>query len=143
METFRTTASTLVSTSSVVDGNYLGQFQGTLLWALIAGFIVAFLLSAGIGANDVANTFGTSVGAGVITLKNACIVATIFEMLGAILVGKGKKFISIMYALLGLQVYDSIITTAGISVKKRSNFSKCRERGIFFSEEIGAGRHLL
>ncbi|XP_065337566.1 sodium-dependent phosphate transporter 1 isoform X2 [Cloeon dipterum] len=56
-------------------------------WVVILGFLVAFFLAFGTGANDVANTFGTSVGSGVISLKNACIVATIFEILGAALIG--------------------------------------------------------
>lgn len=58
-----------------------------LLWILIFGFIVAFVLAFGIGANDVANSFGTSVGSKVLTLKQACILATIFELLGSILMG--------------------------------------------------------
>ncbi|XP_067664605.1 sodium-dependent phosphate transporter 1-A-like [Haliotis asinina] len=57
------------------------------LWMVIVGFIIAFILAFGIGANDVANSFGTSVGAKVLNLRQACILATIFEVAGAILIG--------------------------------------------------------
>lgn len=49
----------------------------------IFGFIMAF----GIGANDVANAMGTSVGSGVITAKQAVYIALVFEFLGAYLAG--------------------------------------------------------
>ncbi|KAF7257365.1 hypothetical protein EG68_05175 [Paragonimus skrjabini miyazakii] len=57
------------------------------IWMVVVGFLVAFVLAFGIGANDVANTFGSSVGSGVLTLKQACTLATIFELSGAILLG--------------------------------------------------------
>uniref|UniRef100_A0A6A7FQL5 Sodium-dependent phosphate transporter 1-B-like isoform X3 n=1 Tax=Hirondellea gigas TaxID=1518452 RepID=A0A6A7FQL5_9CRUS len=62
-------------------------FDPSLVPLVVAGFIVAFILAFGIGANDVANSFGTSVGSKVITFRTACILGSIFEILGAILIG--------------------------------------------------------
>lgn len=62
-------------------------YSSEILWLVIAGFIVSFILAFGVGANDVANSYGTSVGSGVLTFRQACVLATIFETAGAILLG--------------------------------------------------------
>lgn len=62
-------------------------YSSDLLWIVIVGFCVSFALAFGVGANDVANSFGTSVGAKVLTIRQACILATIFEIAGAVLIG--------------------------------------------------------
>jgi len=51
--------------------------------AIIVGFYVAFT----IGANDVANAMGTSVGSRAITIAQAVLIAATFEFLGSVLVG--------------------------------------------------------
>lgn len=63
---------------------------------IISGYGVVFLALAcvfglfmawGIGANDVANAMGTSVGSRALTLKQAILVAAVFEFTGAYLAG--------------------------------------------------------
>ncbi|KAH8411124.1 hypothetical protein KR222_003843 [Zaprionus bogoriensis] len=63
------------------------SFSPDLLWMVVIGFLIAFVLAFGIGANDVANSFGTSVGSGVLTIRQACVLATICEISGAVLIG--------------------------------------------------------
>ena len=69
------------------------------LWIVIVGFIFAFVLAFGLGANDVANSFGTSIGSKVLTIRQACILGTIFEVMGAILVGKSLQFNDMQYSV--------------------------------------------
>ncbi|MYA37693.1 MAG: inorganic phosphate transporter [Gammaproteobacteria bacterium] len=54
-----------------------------LAMAVIFGFFMAW----GVGANDVANAMGTSVGARAITIRQAVLIAMVFEFAGAALAG--------------------------------------------------------
>ena len=54
---------------------------------IILACVFGFFMAWGIGANDVANAMGTSVGSGAITIKHAIIIAAIFEFSGALLAG--------------------------------------------------------
>ena len=54
---------------------------------IILAIVFGTFMAWGIGANDVANAMGTSVGSGAVTIKQAIIIAVIFEFSGAILAG--------------------------------------------------------
>jgi PiT family inorganic phosphate transporter len=54
---------------------------------LVLAILIAAYMAWNIGANDVANAMGTSVGSGALTLRRAIIVAAVFEFLGAVLFG--------------------------------------------------------
>lgn len=58
---------------------------GTIL--LIMACVFGLFMAWGVGANDVANAMGTSVGSGALTLRQAIVIAMIFEFLGAYLAG--------------------------------------------------------
>lgn len=54
---------------------------------LILAVIFGLYMTWGIGANDLANAMGTSVGAGAVSVKQAIGIAIIFEFLGAVIAG--------------------------------------------------------
>jgi PiT family inorganic phosphate transporter len=58
---------------------------GTVL--VVLAVIFGLYMTWGIGANDVANVMGTSVGSGAITVTTAIIIAGIFEFAGAAIAG--------------------------------------------------------
>jgi PiT family inorganic phosphate transporter len=60
------------------------EYGTVFFWmAIIFGVYMAW----GIGANDVANAMGTPVGSGAVTVKQAIVIAAIFEFAGAFLAG--------------------------------------------------------
>jgi len=54
---------------------------------LVLAVIFGLFMAWGIGANDVANAMATSVGSKAITIKQAIMIAAVFEFAGAILAG--------------------------------------------------------
>lgn len=54
---------------------------------LILAIAFGFFMAWGVGANDVANAMGTSVGSGALSLRQAFLIAAVFEFMGAFLAG--------------------------------------------------------
>ncbi|WP_288817154.1 inorganic phosphate transporter, partial [uncultured Varibaculum sp.] len=65
--------------------DYVGETDQALLLVIAIAFAV--FMAFNIGGNDVANSFGTSVGAGTLSMKQALVVAAIFEVSGAVIAG--------------------------------------------------------
>lgn len=63
------------------------QDTDEFMWIVVLGAIASFYAAFGIGANDVANAFASSVGSKALTIKQACGIAVICEFIGATLLG--------------------------------------------------------
>nr|XP_056716268.1 sodium-dependent phosphate transporter 1 [Euleptes europaea] len=99
-------ATTIMEFVTSAVGNKASGPLVAFLWMLILGFIIAFILAFSVGANDVANSFGTAVGSGVVTLRQACILASIFETVGSVLLG-AKVSETIRKGLIDVEMYNS------------------------------------
>jgi len=60
--------------------------EDQLVYLALAGLFGLFM-AWGIGANDVANAMATSIGSGALTIRQALLVAAVFEFSGAVLAG--------------------------------------------------------
>ncbi|KPA81924.1 phosphate-Repressible Phosphate Permease-like protein [Leptomonas pyrrhocoris] len=57
------------------------------LWIVVVGAFVSFLTGAGVGMNDLANAFGTTYGARILTFSQIVILASICEFAGSVSLG--------------------------------------------------------
>lgn len=117
-----TTAAVLLLSSTATTPLSLADWQESVKWMLILGFLIAFILAFAVGANDVANSFGTTVGSGTLTLKQACVLASIFETLGAILLG-AKVGQTIRKGIIDVSIYaddTSILMLGSVSAMAAS-----------------------
>lgn len=80
-------------------------------------------MAFGIGANDVANAFATSVSAKSVSLKQAVIIASICEFLGAMLLGasvtstiKGKMIDADLYEDTPDVLMYGMLTSLGMEI---------------------------
>lgn len=89
------------------------------LWIVVVSSFGAVFAAFGIGANDLANAFATSVGARALTIKQAVVLAGVFEFLGAVFLGshvtktirKGVADVSLFRVVIA----DNSIASAGSS----------------------------
>ncbi|XP_071942345.1 sodium-dependent phosphate transporter 2-like [Antedon mediterranea] len=84
MESVSLMMTTMISETTTA---YETSIPSSILWMTVLGFILSFILAVGVGANDVANSFATTVGAKILTFFQVCILASIFETAGAVFLG--------------------------------------------------------
>ena len=102
----KTAASAITSTMLTAT---VAEFDSHWFWALVLAFHLSFLFAFAMGANEVSNAFATSVGSGVLSLRVAYILATIFESAGGILLGiLFVLFKILLKQILGYQVLKTL-----------------------------------
>lgn len=80
---------------------------------LVLACLFGFFMAWGVGANDVANAMGTSVGSRALTIKQAIIVAMIFEFCGAYLAG-GEVTDTIKNGIVDIDVMTADLLVLGM-----------------------------
>src|SRR5690606_29598775 len=111
---------------------------------LVLACCFGFFMAWGVGANDVSNAMGTSVGSKALTIKQAILVAMVFEFCGAYLAGgqvtetikNGIVDASVIPADLFVLGMMSALLAAGTWLMIEIGRASCRER---VHESCGGG----
>jgi len=78
------------------------------IYVLISAFIFGFILSFAVGANDSANSWGTPVGAGTVSLGVAFLLGSLSEVLGSVfLSGEVIKGVAGKSSVINMEMYQS------------------------------------
>ena len=80
---------------------------------LVLACLFGFFMAWGVGANDVANAMGTSVGSRALTIKQAIVVAMVFEFCGAYLAG-GEVTETIKNGIVDIDVMTADLLVLGM-----------------------------
>ncbi len=83
----------------------LGYTNGNSPTLFVLATLFGVFMAFNIGGNDVANSFGTSVGAGTLTVPQALGVAAVFEVSGAVIAG-GEVTRTIRSGIVDLQTLN-------------------------------------
>jgi len=99
------------------------------LYLLIAGLVISFILSFAVGANDSANSWGTSVGSGTVSLGWAYVLGSIMEIIGCTLLS-GDVIKKVVQGIINIDAYKSDRNATILNGTQAGNFDE-------FSEYLG------
>jgi solute carrier family 20 (sodium-dependent phosphate transporter) len=92
-------------------------------WFIVVGAFAAFAFGFATGSNDVANAFATSVGSKTLTMRQAVLIAAVFEFVGALVLGR---------------VSTSVIAKGVADVKAFKNDPEVYAYGMICALSVGA-----
>eukprot|EP01134_Creolimax_fragrantissima_P006196 CFRG6196T1 len=80
--------------------------EHSFTWIFAVSMVFSFAAAFGIGANDVANSFATAIASRTLTLLSACVIASIAEFGGAVLLGNSTSN-TIRKGIVDVDLYDA------------------------------------
>ena len=90
-------------------------------WFLVIGAFAAFAFGFATGSNDVANAFATSVGSRTLTMRQAVVIAIIFEFTGAMVLSR----VSTSVIATGVFMIPSICTLKSSCAHASRTYAPC------------------